>query len=87
LVGFAEAKANFIITENNGSFTLEFTIVQKQDKLLLQLIKRILHIPNTVYESNNNCYVLTTKNSRAILNIINLFADKFKGMKSLEFKL
>jgi LAGLIDADG endonuclease len=87
LIGFVEAVTIFSIVNETGSFSLKFTIVQKQDKLLLQLIKRILHAKNIIYESNNNCYVLTTKNSRAIFNIINLFTKKFKGMKSLNFKL
>lgn len=32
-------------------------------------------------------FFLSTKNSRTISNIVKLFNSKFKGMKSLEFKL
>ena len=67
---------------------LNFTIVQKLDKILLLLIKRILHISSNVnYNKTNNIYVLNTKNSRSVENIIDKFTGKFKGMKSLEFKL
>lgn len=88
LVGFTEAKANFVISPDIGRFNIEYTLVHKLDKLLLQLIKRLLHIPSNVnYNSSKKIYVLNTKNSRVIDKIINLFAGKFKGMKSLEFKL
>lgn len=71
-----------------GGFDIGFCITHKTDKLLLQLLRRLLHIPNDVkYDSVMNTYVLKTKNSRAILNIVNLFAGKFKGERSLEFKL
>ena len=43
-------------------------------------------IPNSI-KLNNNCYILTTKNTRAILNVVNFFNQKFKVIKSLEFKL
>lgn len=73
---------------HSGKFDIEFFIAHKSDKFLLQLIKRLLHIPNNVkYDSKMNIYVLNTKNSRAILNVIDLFSKKFIGMKSLEFKL
>jgi hypothetical protein len=72
----------------DGEFDIEFCITHKTDKFLLQLLRRLLHIPNDVkYDSITNTYVLKTKNSRAILNIVNLFAGKFKGVRSLEFKL
>jgi len=91
LVGFCEVKANFLISPSvfhSGKFDIEFFIAHKSDKFLLQLIKRLLHIPNNVkYDSKMNIYVLNTKNSRAILNVIDLFSKKFIGMKSLEFKL
>jgi len=91
LVGFCEAKANFLISPSvfhSGKFDIEFFITHKSDKFLLQLIKRLLHITNNVkYDSKMNIYVLNTKNSRAILNVIDLLTNKFIGMKSLEFKL
>jgi hypothetical protein len=83
----------------SGEFDIGFCITHKTDKFLLQLLKRLLHIPNNEkYDSILNTFVLKTKNSRAILNIVNLFAPcpragdgprggKFKGMRSLEFKL
>ena len=88
LAGFTEAEGNFGVYPDRGRYNIEFTLVQKLDKLLLQLIKRFLHIPSNVnYNKTNNIYVLNTKNSRSIENIINIFNSKFKGVKSLEFKL
>lgn len=98
LIGFVESKAIFSIGSAASSgglqdnkfslvFTLELNHHHPDDKLLLQLIKRILHIKSSVRYSKYNSYVLETRNSRAISNIINLFTNKFRGMKSLNFKL
>jgi len=88
LIGFIESQNAFFVHSNNGKYFTRFSLVLREPNiLLLQLIKRLLHIPNTVYVTSNNECVLTTSNSRAILNIIKLFKDQFKGMRSLEFKL
>lgn len=88
LIGFVEAEGNFGIYPDREWFNIEFTIVQKLDKLLLELIKRFLHIPSNVrYSNTSNVHVLATMNSRTISSIISLFTGKLKGMKSLEFKL
>ena len=88
LDGFSEATGNFEINPDGERFSIEYTLVHKSDKFLLQLIKRLLHIPSYVnYNSSKNIYVLNTKNSRVIEKLIKLFTGKFKGMKSLEFKL
>jgi hypothetical protein len=90
LAGFTEARANIGILPKRDAFDIEFSI-GGQDGLLLYLIKRLFHIPNQiVIQKENGLRYLTTKNSRAISNIIDLFSTgglKFKGMKSLEFKL
>jgi hypothetical protein len=90
LAGFIETEANLGIFLDRGIFNIEFTIGQKLDGLLLYLIKRLLHIPSKIVIKKNGLRYLTTKNSRAISNIIDLFSSggpKFKGMKSLVFKL
>ena len=88
LVGFVEAEGNFCIFPDRGKFNVEFTLAQKLDKILLLLIKRILHISSNVnYSEKRNIYVLNTNKSRTIQGIIEDFTGKFKGMKSLEFKL
>ena len=88
LIGFIESQNAFFVHSNNGKYFTRFSLVLREPNiLLLQLIKRLLHIPNTVYVTSNNECVLTTSNSRAILNVIKLFKDQFKGMRSLEFKL
>jgi hypothetical protein len=88
LAGFIEAEGNFGLFPDNNRFNIEFTLVQKLDGFLLELIKILLHIPNKVqYSEIRDIKILKTKNSRAVSNIIDLFQGKFKGMKSLEFKL
>ena len=54
---------------------------------LFYLIKRILRIPSKIHKDKNNINILQTTNSRVIWNLISLFNLKFKGQKSLEFKL
>ena len=88
LAGFIEAEGNFGIFPDRGRFNIEFTIAQKLDKILLVLIKRILHISSNVnYNTSRDIHILNTKNSKTINLIIDIFSGKFKGMKSLEFKL
>lgn len=88
LAGFIEAEGNFGVIPDRGRYNIEFALVQKLDKFLLLLIKRFLHISSNVnYSDKKNLHVLSTKNSRSIQSIIDLFKGIFKGMKSLEFKL
>jgi LAGLIDADG endonuclease len=89
-VGFIEGKGNLIVLYENGVFNLEFSICINRDKVLLNLIKRLLHIPNEVIIEGEKGWLLKTNNSRAISNIINFYSSKgckFKGMKALSFKL
>lgn len=88
LAGFIEAEGNFSVYPYQGTFNIEFTLVQKLDKILLQLIKRVLHISSNVNFNNTaNVHVLNTKHSRSVENILHFSNGLFKGMKSLEFKL
>lgn len=89
LVGFIEGKGNLDILYEQGVFNVEFSICIKRDEILLNIIKRLLHMPNKVILEQKG-WLLKTRQSRAISNIINVFSSetcKFKGMKSLEFKL
>ncbi len=89
LAGFIEGKGNLDVLSEQGVFNVEFSIRIKRDEILLNLIKRLLHIPNKVIIEQKG-WLLKTRHSRAISNIINFFSSKackFKGMKSLEFKL
>lgn len=89
LVGFIEGKGNFLISYEHGLYKVEFFISVNTDKILLNHIKRIFHISNAII-SEQNGWLLKTKNNRAILNIIKFFSIKdckFKGINSLYFKL
>lgn len=88
LVGFTEAKnTSFILNkkESNNLFITEF-LIESYDKLIIQSIKLILHIP-TKLVFINGVYVLKTTNKASILNIIKFFTKTFKGINSLNFKL
>jgi len=94
LIGFVEAVGNFDILKSFDSdgyprFETEFKISQHHaDELLLYSIKRVLHIKNSIkFNEEKGIYFLSTKHSKSISNIINLFSGEFKGMKSLEFRL
>lgn len=88
LTGFIEAKGYFGIIPTKDKFSIEFNITQKLDSVLLEFIRRIFHIPGKlVFSEKRDIYELKTRNSRAIQNIIKIFNNRFKGMKSLEFKL
>jgi hypothetical protein len=86
LSGFVEAEGCFGINRDGLSFNIEFFLVVKLDGRLLELIRRILHIPGKIIK-NSQLNVLKTKNKRALYNIKSAFEGKFKGMKGLEFKL
>lgn len=89
LIGFGEVAINFLnpISTSSSKFETEFQIIINQDELiLLEIIKRVFRIKNVIKYNNNNI-ILSTKNTRAIKKIIKFFSGKFKGMKSLEFKL
>lgn len=64
------------------------SISQKLDRILLVLIKRVLHIPSKLkYSKSRNIYTLTTTEYISIENILDIFKGKLKGIKGLEFKL
>lgn len=89
LVGFTEGKGNLDILSVQDGFKVEFSIQIKSEEVLLNLIKRLLHIPNKVIFEEKG-WLLKTKQSRAIINIINVFSSKgcmFNGINSLYFKL
>ena len=89
LVGFVEGEGSFYLVSKDSSRIVpsqesnldawdgadnEFSIRHKTDFILHQL-KRILHISNKIeYDYIMNTYVLKTRNSRAIWNIINFFS-------------
>jgi len=47
-VGFIEGKGNLDVLYEQDVFNVEFSIRIKRDEILLNLIKRLLHIPNKV---------------------------------------
>ena len=89
LVGFAEGEGSFYLVSKDSSRIVHgFGITQKLDRVVLDGIRHILHIPTEVkYKSNHNYYMLDTTNSRAVENIINYFYNTMKGMKAVEYRI
>lgn len=89
VVGFIEAEGSFyLVSKDKERIVHGFGLSQKLDSIVLEGIKRILHIPTIVkFKSNHNYYLLDTTNSRAIENIIKYFHNTMKGMKSVEYRI
>ena len=89
LVGFVEGEGSFYLVSKDSSRIVHgFGLSQKLDRVVLEGIRSILHIPTIVkYKSKHNYYMLDTTNSRAIENIIKYFYNTMKGMKSVEYRI
>lgn len=89
VVGFIEAEGSFyLVSKDKARIVHGFGISLKLDEIVLEGIRRVLHIPTVIrFKSEHNYYILDTTNSRAIENIIEYFRNTMKGMKSLTFKL
>jgi hypothetical protein len=89
LAGFIEGEGSFyLVRKEENRIVHGFGISQKLDEIVLQAIKKILHISATVkYKENHNYFILDTTNSRTVENIIAFFKDNLVGMKSVEYKI
>nr|BBH42954.1 LAGLIDADG homing endonuclease [Marophrys sp. SRT127] len=91
IVGFVEAEGSFYITkkDTSGRMAHGFGIAaQKRDPIVLESIKRILHIKSKVkYRRAHNFNSLDTTQKRAIDNISVYFHENLVGIKSFEFKI
>ena len=89
LSGFIEGEASFYIVRKDTSRIVHgFGISQKLDRIVLESIKKLFHIPTAIiFRKQHNFYILYTTNSRAIENIIEYFKDNLIGMKSIEYKI
>lgn len=89
LVGFIEAEGSFYLVSKNPTRIVHgFGLTQKLDRVVLEAIKFILHIPTSVkLKSSHNYFILDTTNSIAVENIIKYFHNSMKGMKSFEYRV
>ena len=89
IIGFIEAEGSFyLVSKDSKRIVHGFGLTQKLDRIVLESIRLILHIPSPVkYKEMYNHHILDTTNSRAIENIIGYFQNTMKGVKSLEFKI
>ena len=85
LAGFIEAEGCFSIRRNGNQ---SFSIAQKDDKIIIELIKNYFSLPNTIKEKVNKLYVIETYNLRSCLLIIDYLTEyKLQGQKKVSFQL
>jgi hypothetical protein len=89
LIGFVEAEGSFyLVSKDANKIVHGFGISQKLDKVVLEAIKHILHIPTQIlYKEKYNYHILDTTNSRGIKNVSEYFLNTMKGMKSVEYRI
>jgi hypothetical protein len=85
LVGFTEAEGSFyLVLKGQERVVHAFELTQKQDRIVLEGIAKILHMKVTDKKTYST---VVTYNKSTILHIIDYFRDTMKGMKSLEFRI
>ncbi len=89
VVGFIETEGSFyLVSKDKTRIVHGFGLTQKLDKIVLEVLRSILHIPTVVrFKSKHNHYILDTTNSKAIENIIKYFHNTMKSMKSVEYRI
>lgn len=88
LTGFVEAEGTFyLVNKDTNRITHGFSITLKKDKIVLEGIKKILHIPSQIKNNKNDVYCLDNTNNKSNSNIVEFFKGSFKGIKSLQFKI
>lgn len=93
IAGFLEAEGSFFITKNYSQKSKQraycsFAVTQKRDKPVLEAIRERFHIPSKVlWKRVSFVFSLETKNQEALRRIDEFARGRFKGMKSLEYKL
>lgn len=85
LVGFTEAEGSFyLVLKGTERLVHAFELTQKQDRIVLEGIAKILHMNVTDKKTYST---VVTYNKTTILHIIDYYRDTMKGMKSLEFRI
>ena len=89
LIGFIEAGGSFYITKKDiNRYSHGFGITQKKDKIILEGIKKILHIPSKVKNNTaGNFWSLDNTNNLVNFNFKDYFDGQFKGIKSVQFSI
>lgn len=89
MIGFMEAEGSFFITKKGEDrFTCAFAITQKKDKPVLEAIRKRFSIKSKVqWRPSTESWHLETSNFKALSCINDFLRGKFRGMKSLEYKL
>lgn len=88
LIGFIEAEGSIYITKKDEDrYSHGFGVTQKKDKIVLEGIKAILHIPAQVKKNKKGFYSLDNTNKRANFNISDYFKDQFIGLKSVQYSI
>ena len=82
LTGYIESKVSLKIERMYHGIEIS----EKKDRIVLESIRKILHIPSKV--KNKKTYlILENKNNRVNLDFIKYFKGSFKGIKSVELSI
>tara|TARA_R110001592_G_scaffold150202_4_gene376012 strand:+ start:15821 stop:16561 length:741 start_codon:yes stop_codon:yes gene_type:complete len=82
LLGFIEAESCFCIRKNGNH---SFSISQKDELIIIELIKNLFKLPNKIQIKTNNLYLIETYNRKSLKIIIDFCQDKLKGEKRIQF--
>jgi len=84
LSGFTEAEGCFSIKKTKVKY---FSIGQKEDIAVLELIKKYFNIDNKIQEKKNNFYLLEVYKNSILVNIIKHFENyPLLGFKNVSFQ-
>ena len=89
IIGFTEAEGSFFLMKKDEKrIQHAFSITQKHDLHLLELLKKLFGIKGTIKPiKKNGAWCLETTNSRTINFLIDYYKDTFVGMKSVEYRI
>jgi hypothetical protein len=89
LSGFIEGEGSFyLVAKDYNRIVHGFGISQKLDRIVLEAIRILLHIPTVIrYKEKYNYDILDTANSKAVENLISYFKDNLVGMKSVKYTI
>jgi hypothetical protein len=88
IVGFIEAEGSFYLTKKDEKRIAHgFGLTQKEDKILLDLIRKKFNINSRVKFNKKGFWSLNTTASSSILILSEFFFKKMKGMKAVEFRI
>lgn len=88
IVGFIEAEGSFYITrKDERRYVHGFGLTQKKDKIILDVLKRLLKIKSHVKLNVNGFYSLDALDKKSLKFIKDFFFKTMKSRKSLQYRI